>query len=279
MEFEIISVDFFADFGFFKKPDVNDTIFLTYNFIHKPAILGILGAILGLSGHTKEGELPEYYQELKDIKIGIQPIGKSQENGNFEKIIVKYNDSTGFSNQSDRNGATLNVKEQILVRPSYRIYFKLEKNHKYSDELKKRLGGGKGVFVPYFGKNEFHCWWKKSDENSDSFDKYDVRGVKSGEFKISTIFSKPEEKTLKDLKKIIAFSLTAGLKETYSKTFAIFERLPIGFDETLKQYSELQEFIYTNLIFEKSKFPDTNDFYEVKLENSSVEEWNVIYML
>ncbi len=271
MEFEIISVDFCADFGFFKKPDINDTIFLTYNFIHKPAILGILGAILGLSGHTKEGELPEYYQELKDIKIGIQPIGKSQENGNFEKIIVKYNDSTGFSNQSDRNGATLNTKEQILVKPSYRIYFKLHKNHKYSDELKKRLKKGQCVFVPYFGKNEFHCWW-------ENFNEYHVKNVESDEFEISTIFSKPEEKTLKDLKRIVAFGLTAGLKETYDKSFAIFERLPIGFDETLKQYSELQEFIYTNLVFEKSKFPDTNDFYEVKSNEISGEKRNVIYL-
>ena len=41
----LISFDIQADFGFFKKPDYNDGVLLTYNMLHKPALLGILGAI------------------------------------------------------------------------------------------------------------------------------------------------------------------------------------------------------------------------------------------
>ena len=39
----LISFDIQADFGFFKKPDYNDGVLLTYNMLHKPALLGILG--------------------------------------------------------------------------------------------------------------------------------------------------------------------------------------------------------------------------------------------
>jgi len=46
----LISFDVAGDFGFFRKPDTNDGIQLSYNLIHKPSVLGILGAIAGLAG-------------------------------------------------------------------------------------------------------------------------------------------------------------------------------------------------------------------------------------
>ena len=45
---KLISIELKSDFGFFKKPDINDSIYLTYNMIHKPALLGLFGAIYGL---------------------------------------------------------------------------------------------------------------------------------------------------------------------------------------------------------------------------------------
>lgn len=61
----LISIDLKSGFGFFKKPDINDSIYLTYNMIHKPALLGLLGAVLGLGGHKSYGKLPQYYEELQ----------------------------------------------------------------------------------------------------------------------------------------------------------------------------------------------------------------------
>ena len=37
----LISFDIQADFGFFKKPDYNDGVLLTYNMLHKRALLCI----------------------------------------------------------------------------------------------------------------------------------------------------------------------------------------------------------------------------------------------
>lgn len=37
----------------FRKPDVNVYTYFTYNNIHKPALLGLLGAIVGFGGYTQ----------------------------------------------------------------------------------------------------------------------------------------------------------------------------------------------------------------------------------
>ena len=61
---KLISFDLRGDFGMLKKPDTNEPVYLTFNMLHKPALLGILGAILGLKGFRKQKELPEYYEIL-----------------------------------------------------------------------------------------------------------------------------------------------------------------------------------------------------------------------
>ncbi len=63
----LISFDLCANFAFFRKPDTNNTINLSYNIIHRPAVLGILGAILGLEGYKEKGRLPRYYEILKEV--------------------------------------------------------------------------------------------------------------------------------------------------------------------------------------------------------------------
>ena len=40
--------------AFFKNPEVNSYVYFTYGNIHKIALLGIFGAILGYGGHTKK---------------------------------------------------------------------------------------------------------------------------------------------------------------------------------------------------------------------------------
>lgn len=65
----LIYFDISSDFGFFKKPDINK-FSLTYNLPPKPAILGILGSILGMKG------LNQHYEE--NLKLGgILKIGET----------------------------------------------------------------------------------------------------------------------------------------------------------------------------------------------------------
>jgi len=127
----LISFDLKAEMGFLKKPDINDGIYLTYNMLHKPALLGILGAIAGMKGYKENSVLPEYYEKLKHLKVGIEPL--ESDKGNYTKDLISYNNSTGFA--SNEEGGNLIVTEQILIAPSYRCFLLLNLN----DEDEKTL--------------------------------------------------------------------------------------------------------------------------------------------
>lgn len=131
--------------GFFKKPDINDGIYLTYNMLHKPALLGILGAIVGLKGHEKEGVLPEYYCKLQDLKVAVQPL--ESDNGNYTKEVITYNNGTGFA--SNEAGGNLIVKEQTLIKPSYRCYLLLNTNDETEKRIYENIMSYRAEYIPY----------------------------------------------------------------------------------------------------------------------------------
>ena len=229
---KLISIDFSADFGFFRKPDTNEGVALSYNMLHKPALLGILGAIAGYAGYQRRGELPEYYQELKDLKIGIKPL--NHQKGNFSKTVVWYTNTVGYAN---KDGNFL-AQENMLIKPSYRVFLMLAESHVLFSNLKK----GEAEYLPYFGKNEFPIWWNNYQEYP--IDEFQF----SEDYQLDTIFLKKgsvsdiEKKELADPFNLSSFS---------PDSFFYFERLPVGFWEFEtkrgKEYQyELSEFAYTN---------------------------------
>jgi len=250
---KIISIDLRADFGFLKKPDTNDPIYLTFNMLHKPALLGIFGAILGLGGFSQAKEeeqkqpkpkrgqkvkiiFPEYYQKLKTVKVGIKPIrinkdGKEDPafDGNFQKTNITYNNGVGYANL---DGGNLIVTEQTLVSPAYRCYISVDSG---DPDLLDCLQRNKSEFIPYLGKNEFSLWW-------DNFQEYEFAKFVPDNisFKISTIFIK--EEPIKDGKQMqTAFSPSA----VSNSRFMLFENLPVSYNEELVQY-EYRSFGYTD---------------------------------
>lgn len=229
---QLISFDLKADFGFLKKPDTNEPMYLTYNMIHKPCILGILGAILGERGFQKNEVLPDYYLKLKDTFIGIQPL--RSEKGTFPKTVVKYNNGVGYA--SHETGGNLIVVEQTLIKPSYRIF--LLTDH---EELIRRIQNYEAEFLPYLGKNDFSLWW-------DNVQSYEYKPFQpNGSFKVSSIFIK--QAVLKEGKEEDG-NLDFFDFDYSGEEFMYFERLPIGYDEELFQY-ELAPFVFTNFSLKK----------------------------
>ena len=78
--------------AFFKKPEVNAYFYFTYGQIHRVALLGILGAIVGYKGYGCTGTYPEFYEKLKDLKVSVVPrnsqgyIQKDMHPRNWEEI-------------------------------------------------------------------------------------------------------------------------------------------------------------------------------------------------
>jgi CRISPR-associated protein Cas5h len=143
--------------AFFKKPDVNEYVYLTYNNIHKPALLGLLGAVIGFGGHAqlfnqngylKSNGYPEFYEKLRHLKISITPLAPK---GYFSKKIQVFNNSVGYA--SYETGGNLIVREQWLENPLWHIMI-LEDGSETYKKLERYLIESKAVFIPYLGKND-----------------------------------------------------------------------------------------------------------------------------
>lgn len=231
---QLVSITFQSQFGFLKKPDINDGIYITYNMLHKPALLGILGAILGLEGYKIEGtmkpdEIPEYRKKLEDLKIAIQPIHSA--NGNFSKHIIKYTNTVGYA--SGEPGGILIVDEQTLIKPSYRIFLLLDvENNNLHKKLFSNLQNQEAEYIPYLGKNDHQLWW-------NDFTEWEIENFEPTEnFVIDSVFIKQSDEQLKREKRRVSLG---GKSFSYS----YFERIPIGWQEKLPHY-KLQEFMFTD---------------------------------
>ena len=76
---EILTFKLSGETGFFKQPDVNTYQYYTYGHIHKIALLGIFGAILGLDGYNQQQKsdiYPQFYDQLQHLKVAIQPLNE-----------------------------------------------------------------------------------------------------------------------------------------------------------------------------------------------------------
>lgn len=92
--------------AFFKKPEVNTYYYFTFGQIHKIALLGMFGAILGYDGYAqkkwtkiKKGqsivkEYPEFYEKLNKLHISIVPQNKR---GYIPKKVQLFNNSVGYA--------------------------------------------------------------------------------------------------------------------------------------------------------------------------------------
>lgn len=135
-------------YAFFKNPEFNlDGYEFSFEHIHKPAILGILGAVLGLKGRQqfKENNLLEYYSKLKDILIAIEPKKKI-----FDHFEYDFVNATGYANR----GYNQIIKRMYLNKPSWNIYLlKDSLDNDIYHQLCSLLKNKKSKFPIYLGDN------------------------------------------------------------------------------------------------------------------------------
>jgi len=253
---KLISFTIKAEKGFLKKPDINDGIYLTYNMLHKPAILGILGAIIGLDGYKKNEELPEYYKKLIGIPVGVEPIG--DEKGNFQKTTITYNNTTGLA--SNEQGGNLIVTEQTLIKPSYKIFLLLDLEDENQNKLYNNIKEQKAEYLPYLGKNDYSLWWDKNEVEEYEWEYF----KKDLNFKISTLFKK-DEAIVNYLVKAMGRRALAGKKNDFN----YFERLPINFNNDLFQYN-YGDFAYSNAKLEEDVAIESKNLYKIKNKAEAV---------
>lgn len=236
---KLISIDIYADFGMLKKPDTNEPVYLTFNMLHKPALLGILGAVIGAGGFKKKGILPDYYLKFSDLKIGIRPI--NHENGNFQKTIITYNNTTGLA--SKETGGNLMVTEQTLVAPAYRCFFLFDMENEDHAVADRNLSKYYAEYLPYLGKNEFSIWWKNYQvyKNFKEF-------VSDENFKIDSVYIKSQPlREVKDVDVLLSFDPVFE-DQPEGNSFSYFEHLPVEYlDIGGNNYQyKYEDFAYTD---------------------------------
>lgn len=125
---EYIKFTLKGDMAFFKDPYKND-VELTYPQIHRPVLLGMVGAIMGFRG--RESDM-QYYTELHSLGVAIVPARLK-----FETHLESTVNTTGFAN---KGGFAQMIRRTMLVDPSWDIYLK---QNDVSDntwaEIKRRL--------------------------------------------------------------------------------------------------------------------------------------------
>lgn len=137
----------------FRKPETNADTFLTYSCIHKVALLGILGSIIGLGGYNQikreKGKiiLPEFYEKLKNLKIAIVAPRK-----NIIQQTITFNNATGIASKEE--GGNLIVKETVLNNPSWDIFI-LNDNSEEFEKLCDYILNSKSKFIPYLGRTDY----------------------------------------------------------------------------------------------------------------------------
>lgn len=201
--------------AFFKIPDVNEYCFFTFGNIHKVAILGILGAVLGLEGYKqqayKKTVYPDFYNKLKDLKIAICP---DRINGSFLKKVQVFNNATGHG--SKEQSGTLIVREQWIENPVWTILVAIDSP--ISEKLAKHLLNRNFFYDLYLGKNDHFA----------EIDCAEIIELKSD----ATDTSKYIESL------VPTESITFDKKEPYETTdnYLYQEELPVALDPEYNQY-------------------------------------------
>ncbi|GAA0725856.1 hypothetical protein GCM10008905_21850 [Clostridium malenominatum] len=216
--------------AFFKKPDVNTYYYFTYGNIHKVALLGILGAINGYKGYNDQQQnknqvYPEFYENLKDIKLGIVP---RNDKGYIPKKIQVFNNSVGYA--SKEQGGNLIVKEQWLEEPKWDIYILIQ--GEIEKELAERMKKLKFKYIPYLGKNDHIA-------NITNIDIIKNVEKSTNVYNIDSLFIKENFKFIEHEDDF------DDMDEEYVPIYKYEEMLPITLDKETNKYN-LGTFIYTN---------------------------------
>lgn len=241
--------------AFFKKPEMNAHLYFTYGHIHKVALLGAFGAMLGLKGYNhqkiEQTVFPEFYEQLKDLQIAIVPLN---EKGYINKKVQQFNNSTAFA--SYEQGGNLIVKEQWLEQPKWDVYILLN-DQQYAMKIAESIINKKAVYIPYLGKNDHFA--KFSDAVYLDANKLEAEVErKIASLCMLTAVEHVDEKDETELYGIINESI-----------WRYEEMFPVGLTEETNQYI-LSNLILTNNLL---RIKDNSSFYEINNQTSTIVQF------
>jgi CRISPR-associated Cas5-like protein len=165
----LLTVDIKSEFGAFNNPESNVGGLMSYKIPTKTAIQGFLGAVLGLS-----------FKDTIEFFDGLKYTAKPK--FNFDSVNITYN-----SHYGGRKGRMVNVQQELLINPHYKIYLDFggvkEDNNSIIEQIKnnfssrnipnekkqivqKLLREKQNYYTPYMGKREFPLEYELSSSSN-----------------------------------------------------------------------------------------------------------------
>ena len=155
---ELLAFNIKGDTAFFNTNSFDESdMHFSFAHLHRVALLGILGAKIGLNGHNKlalnkekESRHPEFYEKLKDLGVAIAP--KSGATG-FVRKEYSFTNGAGYSKGTGKYAQNLIYTEQWLHNVSWDVYLDFSKvDTDIAEKLKDFIINNKTVYPIYLGK-------------------------------------------------------------------------------------------------------------------------------
>ncbi len=152
---KLLVFDIGSEYGHFRKFNTT-TSPLTYSIPTRPAIAGLLGAILGIerelsAGKFRDGVTPIAEVFTKDkARIGVQIINPVKKVNIAFNLLDTEKTASSFFNIKQRT----QIEFELLKDPSFRLFVSLEDEIVFN-ELVNRIQENRTHFTPYLGLSQF----------------------------------------------------------------------------------------------------------------------------
>jgi CRISPR-associated protein Cas5h len=152
---KLLIFDIASEYGHFRKFNTT-TSPLTYSIPTRPAIAGVLGAILGIereisSGKFKDGVIPVSEVFAKDNAIiAVQLINPVKKVNIAFNLLDTEKTASSFFNIKQRT----QIEFELLKEPCFRLFINVKEDNVF-DDLVNRVQGNSTHFTPYLGLSQF----------------------------------------------------------------------------------------------------------------------------
>ena len=152
---KVLVFDIESEYGHFRKFNTT-TSPLTYSIPSRPAIAGLVGAILGIEREIAAGKFNKGVTPIADVfskdksSIGVQIINSIQKVNIGFNLLDTEKTASSFFNIKQRT----QIEFELLKNPCFRVFISLADENLFS-ELISRVQNNKTHFTPYLGLSQF----------------------------------------------------------------------------------------------------------------------------
>ena len=152
---KLLVFDIGSEYGHFRKFNTT-TSPLTYSIPTRPAITGLLGAILGIERELSAGNFPKGVIPVSEVfakdkaNIAVQLMSPVKKVNIAFNLLDTEKASASFFNIKKRT----QIEFELLKDPSFRLFISL-KDAKVFEELINRIQENRTFFTPYLGLSQF----------------------------------------------------------------------------------------------------------------------------